>query len=249
MTSDSSLPDPCGAGQARAMPAQADAVPRRSGLIDRVIEQLRAQISSGTWQVGARIPTEPELVELTGTGRNTVREAVQALVHAGLLERRQGSGTYVVADSELAVAVGRRVAGARHRDVLEVRRTLEVGCARLAATRRTAEDSQRLQELLARRTAARMAGDVDATIAVDVQLHLAIAEASRNQVLADLYRDLLGAISESVAFNVTRLPPIEDDDHVGLVAAIVDGDPERAAREAARFLDELLRSNSTAQGG
>jgi DNA-binding FadR family transcriptional regulator len=93
-----------------------------------------------------------------------------------------------------------------------------------------------------------VAGDLDTTIAVDVQLHLAIAEASRNQVLADLYRDLLGAISENVTFNVTRLPSIEDDDHVGLVAAIVDGDPDRAAREAARFLDELLRSNSTRGG-
>ena len=239
------LPDPCGTGPARPTASSVDVGPRRAGLIDRVIGQLREQISSGAWGVGSRIPTEPELVELTGTGRNTVREAVQALVHAGLLERRQGSGTYVVADSELAVAVGRRVAGARHRDVLEVRRTLEVGCARLAALRRTAKDSKRLQGLLSRRTEARLAGDVDATIAADVQLHLAIAETSRNQVLADLYRDLLGAISENVTFNVTHLPPVEDDDHVGLVAAIVDGDPDRAASEAARFLDELLRSNST----
>jgi DNA-binding FadR family transcriptional regulator len=216
---------------------------RRGGLIDRVIEQLRSEVSSGTWPVGSRIPTEPELVELTGTGRNTVREAVQALVHAGLLERRQGSGTYVLADSELAVAVGRRVAGARQRDVLEVRRTLEVGAAWLAANRRTEHDCQRLEALLGRRTDCRVSGNVQGMIEADVELHAAIAEASRNQVLAELYQDLIGAISENVSFNVARLPSVGDDDHGGLVEAIVDGDADRAASEAARFLDALLRSN------
>lgn len=225
----------------------ADPPPRRGGLIDRVICELREQVSSGAWPVGSRIPTEPELVEITGTGRNTVREAVQALVHAGLLERRQGSGTYVVADSELAVAVGRRVAGARHRDVLEVRRTLEVGTARLAASRRSDEDCARLQDLLATRAQARADADLAATVAADVQLHVAIAEASRNEVLAELYRDLLGAISENVAFNVSHFDPVADDDHADLVAAIVAGDPDRAAREAAGFLDELLDATDPAE--
>jgi DNA-binding FadR family transcriptional regulator len=220
---------------------------RRPGLIDRVIDQLRERVSGGEWPVGSRIPTEPELVELTGTGRNTVREAVQALVHAGLLERRQGSGTYVLADSELAVAVGRRLVGARQRDVLEVRRTLEVGAARLAACRRTDEDCKRLQAALERRTRARQEGDGQGTVEADVELHLAIAEASGNEVLVGLYRDLLGAISENVSFNVTYVEPVPDEDHVGLVAAIVAGDAEAAAQEAARFLDALLASDAMRQ--
>ena len=69
--------------------------PRRSALSDQVIAQLRAQITSGEWPVGSRIPTEPELVEQLGVARNTVREAVRALAHNGLLAIRQGSGTYV----------------------------------------------------------------------------------------------------------------------------------------------------------
>lgn len=76
--------------------------PRRSGLSDQVITELRNQITSGEWPVGSRIPTEPELVEQLGVARNTVREAVRALAHNGLLDIRQGSGTYVVATSELA---------------------------------------------------------------------------------------------------------------------------------------------------
>ncbi|EPJ37730.1 putative Exu regulon transcriptional regulator [Streptomyces afghaniensis 772] len=86
--------------------------PRRSALSEQVIAALRAQITSGEWPVGSRIPTEPELVEQLGVARNTVREAVRALSHNGLLDIRQGSGTYVVATSELAGVMQRRFAGA-----------------------------------------------------------------------------------------------------------------------------------------
>src|SRR3954462_13375839 len=81
---------------------------RRAGLIEQVIEQLREQIIAGTWAMGRRIPTESELAQLTGTSRNTVREAVQSLVHSGLLERRQGSGADVLGGSQPPGAVGRR---------------------------------------------------------------------------------------------------------------------------------------------
>ncbi len=215
---------------------------RRAGLIEQVIEQLRSQITSGTWPVGGRIPTESELAALTATSRNTVREAVQSLVHAGLLERRQGSGTYVLAASELAGAVSRRVAAAQHIDVLEVRRTLEVGAARLAAVRRTPEDIALLRDLLDRRAAARRAGNgnLDEMVTIDVQMHRAIAQASHNPMLADLYDNLIDALQENVRRNVADLPPHGDDDHAGLIEAIIVGDPERAADEAALFLDALL---------
>jgi DNA-binding FadR family transcriptional regulator len=213
---------------------------RRTGLIDQVIEQLREQITTGRWPVGARIPTETELAQLTATSRNTVREAVQSLVHAGLLERRQGSGTYVLASSELAGAVSRRVAGARHRDVLEVRRTLEAGIARLAAVRRTEEDVVRLRALLAARADARRAGDIDELVAIDVQLHRAIAQATHNPVLTELYENLLDALQENVRHNVETIPPEDDEDHAGLVDAIEARQPDRAVEETARFLDELL---------
>jgi DNA-binding FadR family transcriptional regulator len=221
---------------------------RRAGLIEQVIEQLRAQITSGNWAVGARIPTESELSQLTATSRNTVREAVQSLVHAGLLERRQGSGTYVLAANELAGAVSRRVAAARHVDVLEVRRTLEVGAARLAAVRRTPADIAVLQDLLARRMTARKNGDVDAIVTMDVQLHRAIAQASHNPVLADLYDNLIGALQENVRRNVEELPPHDDEDHAGLIEAIIEGNAERAAEEAALFLDALLEGAGSRLG-
>src|SRR5215216_7718561 len=97
------------------------ASPQRTPLVDQVIAQLRGQIATGEWPVGSRIPTEPELVELLGVARNTVREAVRALAHNGLLDIRQGSGTYVVATSELAGVMHRRFADADPRHIAELR--------------------------------------------------------------------------------------------------------------------------------
>lgn len=213
---------------------------RRAGLIDQVIEQLRGQIVQGTWAIGARIPTEAELAQLTGTSRNTVREAVQSLVHAGLLERRQGSGTYVLANSELAGAVGRRVAGARTVHVLEVRRTLEVGAARLAALRRTDEDVIEMRRLLASRNEAMAAGRVEESAAIDVSLHRAIGQAAHNPILTDLYENFLSLLQESVRTSVVSRGGMSETEHVALVEAIATQDAERAAAEAACFLDELI---------
>src|SRR3954454_20318446 len=153
---------------------------RRTGLIDSDVAQLRARIRSGEWTVGTRIPPEPALVDLLGVGRNTVREAVQSLVHAGLLERRQGSGTYVLSRSELAATMGRQIADARQRDVVEVRRALEVEAGRLAARRRTAADASALLQRRDERAAAYHAGDLDAMVATDLALHRAVVRATAN---------------------------------------------------------------------
>src|SRR5262245_34533766 len=110
---------------------------QRTSLVDEAAEQLRAAVTGGTWPVGSRIPTEPELVRSFGVSRATVREAVRGLVHAGLLETRQGDGTYVVADDPTQVALTRRLGAAAARDVLEVRRGLDIVAAELAASRRT----------------------------------------------------------------------------------------------------------------
>lgn len=164
--------------------------PRRSALADQVIAQLRAQITSGEWPMGSRIPTEPELVEQLGVARNTVREAVRALAHNGLLDIRQGSGTYVVATSELAGVMNRRFAAAEPGHVAELRSALEASAARLAAERRTAQDLRQLDALLERRERAWESGAAEAFVEADANLHMAIVSASHNEVLAEIYADL-----------------------------------------------------------
>ncbi|WP_182111664.1 MULTISPECIES: FadR/GntR family transcriptional regulator [unclassified Actinotalea] len=212
---------------------------RRTNLIDLAVGRLRQQITSGTWEVGSRIPAEPELTELIGVGRNTVREAVQSLVHAGMLERRQGSGTYVLSNSELGNAMGRQIAGAHQRDVLEVRRSLEVEAARLAALRRTDEQVAELRALRDSRREAFESGELDRMVEADLALHRTIAVASHNPVLLALYENLQDAIGENIRFNFEH-PVHDDDSHHVLVEAVAAADPEAAMREIDRYLSELI---------
>ncbi|MCF3965517.1 FadR/GntR family transcriptional regulator [Streptomyces fuscigenes] len=208
--------------------------PRRSALSDQVITQLRRQITSGEWPVGSRVPTEPELAEQLGVARNTVREAVRALAHTGLLDIRQGSGTYVVATSELAGVMHRRFAGADAGHVAEVRATLESSAARLAALRRTERDLRQLDVLLERRAAAWHGADLDGFVAADTALHLAVVSAAHNEVLTTLYADLGDVVREALRDQVHGVPEPEGlMDHTRLVEALRAGDAETAAAEAA----------------
>ncbi|WP_018681996.1 FadR/GntR family transcriptional regulator [Actinokineospora enzanensis] len=215
------------------------ATTRRSGLVDQVIEQMRSAITTAEWKVGERIPTEPELVTALGVGRNTVREAVRALSHAGLLEVRQGDGTFVRATSEFSGAV-RRLAGTELRDVLQVRRTLEVEGARLAAAHRTDDELSALTRLLDARDKSMAAKDYGIGIDQDAEFHLAVVRCSHNTLLAELYQGLTEVVRASVASTVSTKPNMATIDHQGLLTAIRDRDTERAAAEAGGFLNELL---------
>jgi DNA-binding FadR family transcriptional regulator len=209
-------------------------VPRPTGLFDHVIAQLRRQITSGAWPVGSRIPTEPELVQQLGVARNTVREAVRALAHNGLLDIRHGSGTYVAATSELAGVMQRRFASAEQRDVIEIRGALEATAARMAAQRRTDEDLQRLDKLLDRRERAWASGNRTAFVDADAAFHLAVVAASHNEVLAELYADLGQVIRESLHDHFSaELRPEEYMDHTRLLDAIRASAADAAGAEAA----------------
>jgi DNA-binding FadR family transcriptional regulator len=214
--------------------------PSRQTLVQQVIEQLRAQIASGEWAVGSRIPTEPRLAETLAVGRNTVREAVRALVHAGILECRQGSGTYVTADNELSGAVARGVAAAQFTEVVEVRRALEVEAARLAALRRTPEDLAALDGALEAREAAWHEGRTADFIEADAVLHTVVVAAAHNSMLAQLYASFGAALRASLTDHITGAGAGEHVDHGRLVAAIRAGDPGTAAYEAGAFLERML---------
>ncbi|MEV7281880.1 FadR/GntR family transcriptional regulator [Streptomyces sp. NPDC093111] len=204
----------------------------RVSLVDSVVEQLRTQLAEGEWAVGDRIPTEHELAELLGVGRNTVREAVRVLVHAGLLESRQGNGTFVRSTADpAAVLRGVRHAGAL--DILELRVALETEAARLAAVRRDTHDLLRLRAALA---GLRECGDRDA--AADVAFHLAVVEATHNAAFREVYRFFSAQVHESLteALGDHAMPPVDIDAHEALVAAIEAADPDAAEARTRELL-------------
>ncbi|MFE7420258.1 FadR/GntR family transcriptional regulator [Rhodococcus sp. NPDC057529] len=229
----------------------------RDTLVGQAIAQLREVISSGEWPVGHRIPPESQLASSLDVGRNTIREAVRALAHGGLLEVRQGDGTYVRATSELSGAL-RTLCGPELREVLEVRRTLEVEAARLAALRRTDSDLAALRKALTARNQASAAisaaaerGEQPDTEALtraarsDTDFHVAVVRCAGNGMLEELYRGVIETVADSVASTMPDFAGTHDFSHDSLVDAIEARDAEKASREAGDFLDWLIEDTAS----
>lgn len=202
--------------------------PVRSSLAKQVYEQLTQRIEAGDWKVGERIPAEPELVEQLGVSRNTLREAVQALIHNGMLEARQGDGTYVRSSSEFGAAIARRLKRSDLMEILEARSALEREIARLAALRRTEQDLNVLREKLAYTSS--VMDDPEAYTLADVSFHSAIAEATKNSVLIDLYQHMTQSLHLSVnsTLDLTGVQEQIQQYHARLVDAIATQDPDAA---------------------
>ncbi len=224
--------------------------PSRRSLVDLVIARIQQQISLGVLVPGKRIPTETELGDVLGVSRTTIREAVVVLAHMGLLEVRQGDGTYVMATAPGRESLDQRLRRAAALEVYEVRRPLEIETARLAAARRTASDVRRLRELLAERDKLRAAGKSEQAVDIDVEFHRTIAVASRNAVLADVYNAFSIALRETLVHVAhDSVVGVDTTDlHYALVDAIARGDEEGAGATAARLIEidaESLRSALT----
>lgn len=167
-------------------------------LVDQVIQQLQENISFGVFDVGDKIPTEPELMSLFSVGRSTIREAVRVLVDAGLLEVRQGLGTYVISKNSNTETLDKRLRRASVLTVYEVRQILEVEIAKLAAERRTDDIIDHMKECLEKRRIAKNQKDIEGYIESDLNFHLALANATQNSVLVDLYKSFSVALREAL---------------------------------------------------
>ncbi|MFH8409598.1 FadR/GntR family transcriptional regulator [Streptomyces sp. NPDC018019] len=209
------------------------AVPR-AALIEGTIERLKTEIVSGRWPLGSKIPVEDELAEELQVGRSTLRQAVQALVHVGLLETAQGRGTFVRGTHEVDTVLHRYLADAELRYVLETRRGLEVEAAGLAAERRSQADLDHLTAVYERQMAAHREGRGGEFNRAAVEFHTAVVEAADNPVLSRLYASMLGSVRDSVHLGGVRRPQEHHGDpgHTLILKAISDSDPQ-AAREAA----------------
>ncbi|MET2716821.1 FadR/GntR family transcriptional regulator [Streptomyces harbinensis] len=219
----------------------------RQSLVDSVVDQLRAQLAAGEWGVGDRLPTEHALAEVLQVGRNTVREAVRVLVHAGMLRSRQGEGTFVVSVTDPASAL-REVQRASIRDVLELRTALETEAARLAALRRGPADLERMRSALdAQRQLGREGGpgaeDMELYADHDVEFHRAIVDAARNSALTALYDWFAGSVREALvtALADREMARVNHADHRVLLDAIACGDPAAAEAAARNLLEGPLR--------
>lgn len=206
----------------------------RGSLVETAITKLQGEIEAGRWAVGDRLPVEAALAESLGVSRNTVREAVRVLAHGGMLETRQGDGTYVRANRD-AGEMFRRLRRIAIQDQLEVRLMLESEAARLAAQRRDARQLETMRQALsARGTAA----DLDTKIHWDQRFHHAVIEASGNQALLELYNYFADSVRETIRRTEQdrNLPEPSQADHEALLAAIEHQDADAAQHLSRQLL-------------
>ncbi len=215
-------------------------VPKSPNLTDAVTARFHEAIASGVWPVGARIPVEAELMAWVGAGRNTVREAIQSLVQAGLVRREQGRGTFVIARSALVSSLARRATRADRRDGLELRSAIDGAASAIAARRRDDADVTALRDALRARSRAWQATDRGVRIAADLALHRAVVAATHNELFVELYDGLVPLYEEVLADDVAPDHDPHAQEHEDLVRAIVDQEPNDAAAAIAAILEPLI---------
>ena len=214
-------------------------VPKAS---DVLADDLRERILRGDFPEDTALPPERELVSQTRMSRATVREALRILEVQGLVRVKTGraGGAYVsrpgqdsMADSVDLLIRARRI---RIPALLETREAIEPFCAQLAATHRTEEDLGRLE---AANAAMAAAGTLAEFLQSNVDWHVAVAAASRNELLTGFMR----ALSRSI-YAATDTEGFVDDDvrrttlraHRTVTKAIQAQDPDAARRRMSRHV-------------
>lgn len=211
-----------------------DPVPPARSQTDVVIQGIKDLLTGGALQPGSRLPVEKDLAAQLGVSRGSLREGVRALATLGVLETRQGDGTYVTAldPSALLSPLGFLAdlqQPAHASDLLAVRRVLEAESVALAAVRLTDEELDQLDRVLDGAEGTEQ--DLEAFIQADTEFHRIIARAGGNPPLAALIDTLVGrtfrarlwrAISDRGAVSTTQA------EHRAIVAELRRRDPERA---------------------
>lgn len=198
---------------------------------------LRDRISRGVWPVGDRIPKEPELMELIGVGKSTVREAVRSLANLGMLETIPGVGTFVRARTPVSTILSQFLADHDLEEVLVYRRSLEIEAAQNAAINRTEDQLGALRDAFERGTAQEAGGTSPDTF------HHLIVEASGSQLLYDLYIGVMtvlkNAMTDELVFRGIEADTMRRD-HAAILQAIEQRDVRNAAHSMALHVDRDL---------
>ncbi len=202
----------------------------RTALADSVAGNLKSLIKSRKYKPGDKLPSEPELMKLFSVGRSSIREAVRILANCGMVNVRQGLGTFVELNEGIDEPLHQRLKRAGNADLQEVRQLLELKAAEKAAENRTQKDIIKLTGLLKKRNLAAERQEVNACIEADIQFHIAIAEASKNEILADLYKTIAVQIKKSfsIIHETTSEFSKKQQLHEDLLQSIVDKDAKKA---------------------
>lgn len=216
-------------------------------LVKSAIDAVKGHIRENGLHVGDLLPGEGFFAEQLGVSRAVMREAFGALAALRLIEVANGrrarvgalDGTIIADSLDHAISTSQISVA----DVWEVRRTIEVETAALAARNATPEQATQIVKL-----AAQMALDPEDGPPApdkDIALHLAIAEACGNPLFLQIVVSFapLMRVAVPTAWK-TRQTREERDNiielHCNLAAAIAKGDADEARRHMEAHFDETI---------
>lgn len=191
-------------------------------LSDEILINLKRKIINKKLAFGQRIPSEFELMDEFQVSRTTIREVIQVLVQADFVEIRRGKGTFVIYDGydETLNDV----------DIEETRAMLDEKIVMLACSRRTEEDLDRLKQLLKNREQNLNMGNYSSYVIEDIAFHLAIAKASHNKSLENLYFHFSKSLRNQLNKKLLSIPDYSANSniHENIYMAIKNQDQDQA---------------------
>jgi len=203
--------------------------------MEAVLAHLRASIERGEHAVGDKLPSEAALSREFEVSRSVVREALRGLQALGMTESKTGKGTFVTATGPVENPTFGPYSA---RDLIEVRRHVEIPVAGYAAVRRSQDDLDLLAHLVER-----MDTETDNTawVALDSLFHITIAQASGNPVFGKVIEEIRDALARQSAFlnqlgDRRRQSNVE---HRAIVTAIADGSESAAVAAMTAHLQHV----------
>ncbi|MFZ4539006.1 GntR family transcriptional regulator [Propionivibrio sp.] len=224
-------------------------VPRISGAVAASLER---RILEGSLKPGDRLPAERELAIELGVSRPSLREAIQKLASKGLVQSRQGGGTYVTDRLESTFLDPWQDMMGTHpnlrEDLLEFRHMLEGQAAEWAAERATDADLTRLTQAFDAMNSAFDADDLNRQSSTDIAFHQAIGEATHNIVIGHLSAALLRLMHDNIRLSLEELKTIPaassalKSQHAAIHDAILEHRPVEARSAAEAHIDFVRES-------
>jgi len=212
---------------------------------EEIAKQIMDLISRGELKPGDHLPSERELCKDFGASRSSLREALRCLSIVGVLNARVGEGTSVAADGEkfLRKIIEWRLITEQHdiENLLVVRMALEGVSAANTARRATAEQVEKLRKLIAGMQASLK--DEKAFAELDLEFHVALADASGNTLVSDLIALVRNRLVKALhkVLVVPHALPQAHKEHTAIFEAIERRDPDGARSAMQAHLEAHLR--------
>lgn len=215
-------------------------------LSDQVARELQAMICNNMYQIGDKLPVENELALMFNVSRITVREAVRMLSIMGILDVRQGDGTFVKSlspESFMKPLLPMLSLNKKNLvDIFEVRMLIECKSAELAALHATDEQIVVLRTLLDKMEACALNNDMDNYNEYDALFHYEIARFSTNEVL----KTILGLLGDMLkdAIKASISPPNALTTSLIYHKRILDSISRHDATSASEFMQAHLQGGA-----